>query len=141
MSGIDGCTSTAAGAALDAGDNTFLLTGDIAFFYDQNGLWHDHRSPRLKIIVINNGGGGIFRFIEGPDTTGHLDLFETPHHLTARHVAALHDIRYHEATDEASLTEKIRTISSTAGPVILEVFTPREKNGEVLREYFRKLKS
>ena len=141
VSGIDGCTSTAAGAALDAGDDTFLLTGDIAFFYDQNGLWHDHRSPRLKIIVINNGGGGIFRFIEGPDTTGHLDLFETPHHLTARHVAALHDIRYHEATDEASLTEKIRTISSTAGPVILEVFTPREKNGEVLREYFRKLKS
>jgi 2-succinyl-5-enolpyruvyl-6-hydroxy-3-cyclohexene-1-carboxylate synthase len=140
VSGIDGCLSTAAGAALDAGSDTFLLTGDIAFFYDQNGLWHDHLSDKLKIIMINNGGGGIFRFIEGPDSTDHLDLFEAPHNLTARHVAELHGIPYHEARDATSLTEKIRTVSSSPGPVILEVFTPREKNGEILREYFRYLK-
>ncbi len=140
VSGIDGCLSTAAGAALDAEEETYLLTGDIAFFYDRNGLWHRHLSPRLKIIVINNGGGGIFRFIDGPESTGHLDLFETPHDLTARHAAAQHNIPYLEAADEPSLRESIRKIKAAAGPVILEVFTPREKNGEVLKEYFGRMK-
>ncbi len=140
VSGIDGCLSTAAGAALDAEEDTFLLTGDIAFFYDRNGLWHEHLSNKLKIILINNGGGGIFRFIEGPDTTGRLDLFETPHRLTARHVAALHDIPYLEANDEKTLSENLGTISTMPGPVILEVFTPREENGRILREYFGRLR-
>ncbi len=139
VSGIDGCLSTAAGAALDAEEDTFLLTGDIAFFYDRNGLWHEHVSKKLKIIIINNGGGGIFRFIDGPETTGRLDLFETPHRLTARHVAALYDIPYLVANDEETLPEKIRTISTMEGPVILEVFTPREENGRILREYFKRL--
>ncbi len=141
VSGIDGCLSTAAGAALDAKEETVLITGDIAFFYDQNGLWHNHLSDKLKIILINNGGGGIFRFIEGPDSTDNLDLFETPHNLTARHVAAMHGIPYLQANDETSLSQGIEQIFSIPGPVILEIFTPREKNGEVLREYFRKLKS
>jgi 2-succinyl-5-enolpyruvyl-6-hydroxy-3-cyclohexene-1-carboxylate synthase len=140
VSGIDGCLSTAAGAALDAKEDTVLITGDIAFFYDQNGLWHDHLSDKLKIILINNGGGGIFRFIEGPDSTDNLDLFETPHNLTARHVAAMHGIPYLQANDETSLSQGIEQIFSVPGPVILEIFTPREKNGEVLREYFRYLK-
>jgi 2-succinyl-5-enolpyruvyl-6-hydroxy-3-cyclohexene-1-carboxylate synthase len=140
VSGIDGCLSTAAGAALDAQEETVLITGDIAFFYDQNGLWHNHLSDKLKIILINNGGGGIFRFIEGPDSTDNLDLFETPHNLTARHVAALHGIPYLKAADEKSLLQGVRNLFASPGPAILEVFTPREKNGEVLREYFRSLK-
>ncbi len=140
VSGIDGCLSTAAGAALDAKEDTVLITGDIAFFYDQNGLWHDHLSDKLKIILINNGGGGIFRFIEGTDSTDNLALFETPHNLTARHVAAMHGIPYLQANDETSLSQGIEQIFSVPGPVILEIFTPREKNGEVLREYFRYLK-
>ena len=139
VSGIDGCLSTAAGAALDAEEDTFLLTGDIAFFYDRNGLWHEHLSNKLKIILINNGGGGIFRFIDGPETTDRLDLFETPHRLSARHVAALYDIPYLEAKDEETLSEKTGTISTMPGPVILEVFTPREENGRILREYFKRL--
>jgi 2-succinyl-5-enolpyruvyl-6-hydroxy-3-cyclohexene-1-carboxylate synthase len=140
VSGIDGCLSTAAGAALDNGEDTVLLTGDIAFFYDQNGLWHKHLSDKLKIIVINNGGGGIFRFIEGPDSTDDLDFFETPHNLTARHVAALYGISYLQAENEDSLKKGLHTLSSSHSPVILEIFTPREKNGEILREYFRYLK-
>ena len=65
-SGIDGCTSTAAGAALVNGKTTTLITGDISFFYDSNALWNKYLQPNFKIILINNGGGGIFRFISGP---------------------------------------------------------------------------
>ena len=49
-SGIDGCTSTAAGYAHISGAMTLLISGDISFFYDTNGLWHHHLSPDLRII-------------------------------------------------------------------------------------------
>ena len=140
VSGIDGCISTAAGAAYATQHKTYLLTGDIAFFYDRNGLWHEYVSPFFKIILINNGGGGIFRFIEGPDKTGHLDIFEAPHHLSARHVANLFGIQYFRADDETSLVRAINTLANYPETAILEIFTPREKNGIILREYFSNLK-
>ncbi len=140
VSGIDGCVSTAAGAALDAREDNYLLTGDIAFFYDRNGLWHRHLSPRLKIILINNGGGGIFRFLDGPESTGHLEMFETPHDLTARHTATLHGLHYLEAHDPASLKENLARLVRKEGPALLEIRTPREKNSQVLKAYFENLK-
>jgi len=140
VSGIDGCVSTAAGAAFSTGQDTWLLTGDLAFFYDMNGLWHEYLDNHLKIIVINNGGGGIFRFIEGPDQTGHLDLFEAPHQLSAKHAAALFGIHYMEARDETTLTQKVNAMVRSGETVILEIFTPREENGKILRKYFNHLK-
>ena len=71
-SGIDGCTSTAVGAAHATQRSTTLITGDIAFCYDSNAFWNAHLSPQLKVIVIDNGGGNIFRYIEGPDTDAEL---------------------------------------------------------------------
>ncbi|MFZ4786119.1 MAG: 2-succinyl-5-enolpyruvyl-6-hydroxy-3-cyclohexene-1-carboxylic-acid synthase, partial [Flavobacteriales bacterium] len=65
VSGIDGCTSTAAGAAYVTQRNTLLISGDISFFYDVNAFWNNYISSKLKVVVINNGGGGIFRIIEG----------------------------------------------------------------------------
>ncbi|EPB65715.1 hypothetical protein ANCCEY_15219 [Ancylostoma ceylanicum] len=66
-SGIDGSTSTAVGAALAKQDVLHvLLTGDVSFFYDSNALWNNYAIPNLRIILINNGGGGIFNIIKGP---------------------------------------------------------------------------
>ena len=141
VSGIDGCISTAAGAAFATRHDTWLLTGDLAFFYDTNGLWHEYLDNHLKIVVINNGGGGIFRFIEGPDKTGHLDIFEAPHQLNARHAAGMFGIRYFEARDETSLTQAVNRLAYSRDTAILEVFTPREENGKILREYFNTLKN
>lgn len=60
-SGIDGINSTALGIAANSSRPTFLVTGDLAFFHDLNGL---HNSLKFKIpltiILINNSGGGIF---------------------------------------------------------------------------------
>src|SRR5690606_33295153 len=78
-SGIDGCTSTAVGAAFATKQLTTLITGDTAFCYDSNAFWNNHLSPLLKVIVIDNGGGNIFRFIEGPDKDADLlQWFEAP---------------------------------------------------------------
>ncbi|MFT3738827.1 MAG: 2-succinyl-5-enolpyruvyl-6-hydroxy-3-cyclohexene-1-carboxylic-acid synthase [Breznakibacter sp.] len=56
-SGIDGSVSTAVGAALASNEPTLLIVGDLSFFYDSNALWNRFVSSRLKIVVVNNGGG------------------------------------------------------------------------------------
>ena len=64
-SGIDGSTSTALGYAKASDKLNILITGDISFLYDSNGLWNKDFPDNLKIIVINNGGGGIFDIVPG----------------------------------------------------------------------------
>jgi 2-succinyl-5-enolpyruvyl-6-hydroxy-3-cyclohexene-1-carboxylate synthase len=65
-SGIDGCTSTAAGHALASQVPNVLLTGDQAFFYDRNAFWHNYPLQNLYVVVLNNHGGIIFNLIDGP---------------------------------------------------------------------------
>jgi 2-succinyl-5-enolpyruvyl-6-hydroxy-3-cyclohexene-1-carboxylate synthase len=65
-SGIDGCTSTSVGHYLASGRPTFLITGDVAFFYDRNAFWHNYPLPGLRVLLLNNHGGLIFNVIDGP---------------------------------------------------------------------------
>ncbi len=65
-SGIDGCTSTALGNAILSGQTVYLMTGDLAFFYDSNAFLRNELPQNLKIIVLNNYGGRIFEMIDGP---------------------------------------------------------------------------
>jgi 2-succinyl-5-enolpyruvyl-6-hydroxy-3-cyclohexene-1-carboxylate synthase len=65
-SGIDGCVSTAVGQSLSTDKLVFLFVGDVAFFYDRNALWNRYLPNNLRIILLNNHGGGIFRMIDGP---------------------------------------------------------------------------
>ena len=141
-SGIDGCTSTAIGFALLNERTTTLISGDVAFFYDHNAFWHDHLPKNLKVIVINNGGGGIFRIISGPSTSGALDAcFETPHQRSAKSTAEDFGLVYSSAQNEEELKTALEQLYSKEGCAILEVFTPRTENEEVLKDYFEQLKS
>lgn len=141
-SGIDGCCSTAAGAAFISGKVTTLITGDVGFFYDSNFLWNNHLSKDLKIILINNGGGGIFRFIDGPDTIGEMEPYiETPHELNAGKMAATFGIPYIVCEDRDTLEPALHDLyRASSTPVMLEIKTPRSVNGKVLRNYFEYLK-
>lgn len=94
-SGIDGTVSTAVGAALATDSITTLITGDLAFFYDRNALWHRYVPPNLRIVVFNNGGGGIFRILDGSSTLPELaPHFEVEHELRAENVARDHGLLY-----------------------------------------------
>lgn len=141
-SGIDGCTSTAMGAALGSKKETTLITGDVAFFYDSNGLWNNYLSPNLKIILINNGGGGIFRIIPGPSTSEALEpYFETHHQMDAEKLAEQFGLDYFSSENEAELSEGLDWLYSDrqrAG--ILEIKTPRLENDPVLKSFFKYLK-
>jgi len=141
VSGIDGCTSTAMGMTVLSKEPVVLLTGDMAFRYDANAFWQKEIPQGLKCIVINNGGGGIFRFIDGPDKTEHLDTaFEAHQKNSAKGIADLYSLPYLLADDTASLDKGLWELFSNEQTMVLEVFTPREENAEVLRSYFKALK-
>ena len=87
-SGIDGSNSTAVGATLASNRLNVLITGDLAFFYDRNAFWHNYPLPNLRIILLNNHAGGIFRMIDGPSRQPELEeYFETRQPLEAENTA------------------------------------------------------
>ncbi|MCF6132137.1 2-succinyl-5-enolpyruvyl-6-hydroxy-3-cyclohexene-1-carboxylic-acid synthase [Flavobacterium wongokense] len=140
-SGIDGSTSTAIGAAIGSGKPTVLITGDVGFLYDSNALWNNYIPKNFKIILINNGGGGIFRILPGhqENETFHT-YFETSHCLTAEHLAKMYLFDYASASDEASLNKGLTKLyKKNNKPMILEVFTPTRENDKLLSDYFKAL--
>lgn len=139
-SGIDGSTSTAIGASLMNKEQTILITGDISFLYDSNALWNEYIPDNFKIIVINNGGGGIFRILPGHQETNTFNkYFETSHCLTVEHLAKMYRFDYQSASNVASLEENLKTFFTSDSKSILEIFTPTKINDQVLLDYFKKL--
>jgi len=140
-SGIDGSTSTAIGAAVANKKQTVLITGDIGFLYDSNALWNEYIPKNFKIILINNGGGGIFRILPGHEETPVFNkFFETSHCLTAEPLAKMYGFEYNIASDETSLKKSLKAFyAQNDKPSILEIFTPTRENDKILLQYFREL--
>jgi 2-succinyl-5-enolpyruvyl-6-hydroxy-3-cyclohexene-1-carboxylate synthase len=140
-SGIDGSTSTAIGAAVATKVPTVLIAGDIGFLYDSNALWNEYTPKNFKIILLNNGGGGIFRILPGHEETPVFNkFFETSHCLTAEQLAKMYGFEYSIASTEASLEMSLKALyTQNEKPSILEVFTPTLENDKILLQYFREL--
>ncbi len=140
-SGIDGSTSTAIGAAVGSQKPNVFIAGDIGFLYDSNALWNNYIPKNFKIILINNGGGGIFRILPGHDETPVFNtFFETSHCLTAEHLAKMYGFNYLTASTETTLENSLKALFSNADkPTLLEVFTPTLENDKVLLQYFKEL--
>ena len=141
-SGIDGSTSTAIGAAFASKLPTILITGDISFLYDSNALWNNYIPKNFKIILLNNGGGGIFRILPGhEETETFTTYFETSHSINASHLAKMYDFNYHSAIDEDSLNIAYHIfLKQEDKPSILEVFTPEKSNDVILLDFFKTFK-
>jgi 2-succinyl-5-enolpyruvyl-6-hydroxy-3-cyclohexene-1-carboxylate synthase len=99
--------------------------------------------PNLKIIMINNSGGGIFRFIKGPDTSEYLDeFFEAKHDWKAEKIAEAFGLKYFKATDFEELDKMLDPFyKEDKQTALLEIFTPRELNAKILKDYFKALKT
>ncbi|MET3028926.1 2-succinyl-5-enolpyruvyl-6-hydroxy-3-cyclohexene-1-carboxylic-acid synthase [Flavobacterium sp. UW10123] len=140
-SGIDGSTTTAIGAAVGNEKQTIFVTGDISFLYDSNALWNSYIPKNFKIILVNNGGGGIFRILPGHQEKPVFNTyFETSHKLTAEHLAKMYGLNYFTANDIQSLENGINSLyDSNEVPCILEIFTPTVENDVVLKQYFKYL--
>lgn len=142
-SGIDGSTSTAMGYAIASGNPTVLVTGELSFFYDINGLWNQYIPPYARIIVFNNGGGDIFKFIPGPSRAENAleEFIATSHRKTAEHFARHFGFSYVRVEDDGTLERVLENFfKPDTQPKILEVDTMEIENAEILKSYFEFLK-
>ncbi len=143
VSGIDGCSSTAVGHALVSGQPNILFTGDLAFGYDANAFWLNQLPDNLRIVVFDNGGGSIFRFIEGPDTTPQYEpYFVTPHPGTVEGIVRRYHLPHFIADSEERLLPALHAFLRERKPCpVLHVKTDGAKNMQILRRYFRHLQN
>lgn len=143
VSGIDGSTSTALGIANATPEKlNLLITGDTSFFYDSNAFWNNYLSSNFRIIVINNGGGGIFRIIDGPNQS------EQAHHFVAEFDAKIeaiceafnvHYLAANSIQELDAVFHEFYEIKQDHRPVLLEVNTTEISNEKVLKKYFSKI--
>jgi 2-succinyl-5-enolpyruvyl-6-hydroxy-3-cyclohexene-1-carboxylate synthase len=139
VAGIDGSTSTAIGAAWKTKKPTLLISGDLSFHYDSNAFWNNYLSSQLKVIVINNGGGGIFRIIDGSKDTEHLqEFFETSHSSKSiKGIAELYHLNYFSAANNDELNRTLPLFFEEKSVCVLEIFTNKEDNPKALDAFFQ----
>jgi 2-succinyl-5-enolpyruvyl-6-hydroxy-3-cyclohexene-1-carboxylate synthase len=140
-SGIDGSTSTAIGHAISHKDqNHFLITGDVAFFYDRNAFWHKYPYPNLKIILLNNQGGSIFRMIKGPNQQEELEeFFETEQRLDARSLCSEFGIAHFSAHNSESFETIKDKFLKYPQSAILEIKTVAKINQKIFEDFKNQL--
>lgn len=133
-SGIDGSNSTAIGCVFTTKSPVILITGDMAFFYDRNAFWHKYGLPNLRIILLNNHAGGIFRLIDGPSQLPELEeFFEIRQTLHAGYLAQEHGFEYFHAENESRLKEILPTFfHQSVKAKILEISSDSKQNAGIL---------
>jgi len=136
-SGIDGCVSSAVGAALASDKLHVLLLGDLSFTYDSNALWNKNFPSNLKIIVLNDGGGGIFRLLQGPDKMEFFEEFSVTHHpVSIEMLAQAYGRSTQKALNMEELEEKLKVLfRPDSGISILEVDTSRRENSRIFKDF------
>ena len=136
INGIDGVESTALGVGAAYGEPTVLVTGDLSFFHDMNGLVMGQTEKlNLLIVLFNNDGGGIFEYLPQKGVPNFEYLFGTPQGLTYSALADLMGVKYQAITDYETFPQSVQKALAIGGIHILEVKTNREVSRELHRKY------
>lgn len=124
VNGIEGSLSTAAGFSCVTDEKVFCVIGDLSFFYDQNALWNQNLRGNLRILLLNNGKGGIFDMLPGLEKSPARDKYvAAEHHATAEGICQQNDIYYQQATTIEEMQRGIDLLLSAdfSRPMVLEV--------------------
>jgi 2-succinyl-5-enolpyruvyl-6-hydroxy-3-cyclohexene-1-carboxylate synthase len=124
-SGIDGVTSSALGAGSATDDPLVLVTGDLAYYHDSNGLLALERCEvDATIVLVNNDGGGIFHMLPieafDPPFTGQ---FKTPHGLDFEPTGDVYDLAFARVETLDEFRDAYRESVEAAGTQVIEVRT------------------
>ena len=140
-SGIDGSTSTAVGAAIaNPSKMHYFISGDTSFIYYSNALWIRPFPKNLKIIVVNNSGGGIFKIIPGPaDSKQGPKYFEAQHSQKVSTIAAAFGLTTKTISNKDELMKVLPEFLKDETQV-LEIHTNSEQNPIALNYFFNALK-
>ena len=126
VNGIEGSLSTAAGFSCVTDEKVFCVIGDLSFFYDQNALWNRNLHGNFRILLINNGCGGIFSHLKGLEQSPARDKFvAAEHHATAEGNCQQNQVGYRKATNMEEMQQGIDWLLQTESehPLLLEVLT------------------
>ena len=137
-SGIDGVTSTALGAGYGTDDPLVLVTGDLAYYHDMNGLLAIARADiDATIVCLNNDGGGIFHLLPIEEHETFEEWFRTPHGLDFGHSAALYELEFDRTDDREAFRELYAESVESDGTQIIEFVTDSERNHDARRRLER----
>ncbi|MBQ9669314.1 MAG: 2-succinyl-5-enolpyruvyl-6-hydroxy-3-cyclohexene-1-carboxylic-acid synthase [Prevotella sp.] len=140
VNGIEGSLSTAAGFSLVADGLVFCVVGDLSFFYDQNALWNQELRGNLRILLLNNGCGGIFTQLPGLEQSPARDrLVAASHTTTAEGICRQNRVAYLSAHDMSELRSGISRLThdESERPMLLEVFTDPQEDARVMKAYYQ----
>ena len=143
VNGIEGSLSTAAGFSVVTSDRVFCVIGDLSFFYDQNALWNQNLRQNFRILLLNNGRGGIFNMLPGLETSPARDkIVAAEHQTSAEGICRQNQIVYLRADGPHDLHQAIDTLLyiESDRPVLLEVFTDASADERVYKDYHASLK-
>ncbi len=128
-SGIDGITSTALGAGSATGDPLVLVTGDLAYYHDMNGLLALERcGVDATVVEINNDGGGIFHMLPIEEFEPFEEAFKTPHGLDFGPTGELYDLAFRREDSIGGLREALAAAFEAPGSHVIEVTSDAEGN-------------
>jgi len=128
VSGVDGVTSTALGAGSATGNPLVLVTGDLAYYHDTNGLLAPGRcGVDATVVLLNNDGGGIFHMLPieefDPPFT---EQFKTPHGLEFAPTGDLYDLEFRRVEGRASFAAAFEESVGADGTQVIEIRTAAE---------------
>jgi len=139
-SGIDGSNSTAVGdAMLEKEKIITLITGDLAFFYDNNAFWNNYDYKNLRVILLNNHAGGIFRIIQGASEQTELEeYFETSQNRIAENLAKDFNFEYQKIDTFEALQKSLQNFFHfSEKPKILEITFDSKKNAGAFKAFLK----
>ncbi len=142
--GIEGSLSTALGYATVSEKLNFIIIGDLSFFYDMNALWIPNYGSNVRILLLNNSGGEIFHALPGLELHENARRFVTAtHQANAKAWAEDRGFEYLSAHNDAELSAAATYFTQpeiTQKPLLLEVFTEKNPDIELLKNYYQALK-
>lgn len=140
-SGIDGSLSSAVGAAMVSKKLHIVILGDLSFVYDSNAMWNRDFPPNLKIIVINDGGGGIFRILSGPEKMSFFEKFSvTNHPVSHLELSKAFGLTGLQVVDYKGLNKGLEALfEEEDGPDVIEIFTAKSENSSIFKKFYKSL--
>ena len=139
VSGIDGSFSTAVGASAVCGCNTLLITGDMSAQYDMGAMASLLIDSRLRVAVMMNGGGEIFRFIRTTCSLPELDQYIAARaNFPAEKLAEGFGFKYLKASSADELAEVLpEFFGESDRPVLLAIHTDGTESARIFHDYYK----
>ncbi len=137
VNGIEGCVSTALGYAMaDGARVNVLVVGDLSFFYDMNALWMPGTRGNMRILLLNNGTGGIFSTL--PQCPAHESV-HGPHAAQAEAWVKSMGWDYMSIRSEADIAPAVTALTAPGAdkPLLVEAFTDAAADAALLREFYQ----